>query len=59
MGKMLTTDEAAARLKVTADRVRMLCRQRRIPGARRIGRTWFVPDDFSVTYSPPGRPPQK
>jgi len=49
MGKMLTTDEAAARLGVTADRVRMLCRQRRIPGAKLIGRTWMLPDRFAVT----------
>ena len=49
-----TTDiaTAAARLKISAERVRVLCRERRIPGARLVGRTWFVPEDAVVM---PGR----
>lgn len=46
---MLTAAEAAARLGITADRVRMLARQRRIPGARRVGRDWRLPDPPLVT----------
>jgi hypothetical protein len=49
MGKMIDTGEAANRLGVTWLRVQQLCRQRRIPGSRLIGRQWFVPYDFEVT----------
>ena len=49
MGKLISSAEAAARLGVTQIRVQTLCRQRRIPGARLIGRLWMLPDDFEVT----------
>jgi hypothetical protein len=40
----------AAKLGVNLQqqRIRALLAQRRIPGARRVGRQWFVPD-FKVT----------
>jgi hypothetical protein len=49
MGKMIDSAAAAARLGVNMQRVRALLGARRIPGARRIGRQWFVPEDFEVT----------
>jgi hypothetical protein len=49
MGKLITSADAAAKLGVTLVRVQALCRQRRIPGARLIGRTWMLPADFVVT----------
>ena len=48
MGKMITTVEAAARLGVTLVRVQALCKQRRIAGARLVGRVWIIPEDFEV-----------
>ena len=49
MGKMIDTAAAAEKLGVNLQRIRALLAQRRIPGARRIGRQWFVPEDFEVT----------
>jgi hypothetical protein len=49
MGKTIDTATAAARLGVTANRLRVLLAQRRIPGARRIGLRWFIPGHFTVT----------
>ena len=49
MGKMIDLAEAARRLGVDQSRVRVLCRQRRIPRARLVGRVWMIPDDFEVT----------
>ena len=49
MGKMIGTAAAAKKLGVNLQRVRTLLTQRRIPGARRLGRQWFVPEDFKVT----------
>jgi excisionase family DNA binding protein len=54
---MITVDEAAARLGVTAIRVRQLCRERRVKGARMVGRTWQIPSDFSVTPGTRGPKP--
>jgi methylase of polypeptide subunit release factors len=49
MGKMIDTAAAAARLGVNLQRIRALLGARRIPGARLVGRQWFVPEDFKVT----------
>lgn len=49
MGKTIDVIEAARRLGVDASRVRVLLRQRRIKGARLVGRVWMIPEDFSVT----------
>ncbi len=48
MGKLITSAEAARRLGVTIARLRVLCRARRIKGARLIGRSWMLPEDFKV-----------
>lgn len=49
MGKTIDLAEAARRLGVDPSRVRVLCRDRRIPRARLVGRVWQIPDDFVVT----------
>ena len=49
MPRSITAQDAAAKSGVTVQRLRVLCRERRIPGARLIGRQWFVPEDFEVT----------
>lgn len=49
MGKMIDTAAAAEKLGVNLQRIRALLQERRIPGARLIGRQWFVPEDFKVT----------
>ncbi len=56
MGKSISVDVAAAKLRVTPQRVRVLCRERRIAGARLVGRTWLVPEDPEI--SPPRRGPK-
>jgi excisionase family DNA binding protein len=48
MGKLITSAEAAKKLGVTQVRVQALCRQRRIPGARLIGRSWLLPANFEI-----------
>jgi hypothetical protein len=49
MGKMIDTAAAARKLGVNLQRIRALLAQRRIPGARLLGRQWFIPEDFEVT----------
>lgn len=39
----LSTSEYAAKLGVTPMRVRRLCQDGRIPGAKKIGRDWVIP----------------
>jgi len=58
MGKMIDSTAAAAQLGVSIQRARVLCRERRIKGARLIGRSWFVPADFSVTPGTRGPKPK-
>jgi hypothetical protein len=58
MGKMIDTATAAAKLRISIQRICVLCRERRIAGARLIGRQWFVPEDFTVTPGTRG-PKQK
>jgi len=48
MGKLINADEAATALGITSRRLRVLCRERRIRGARFIGGRWFVPENFTV-----------
>ncbi len=49
MGKTIDVATAAKQLGVDVSRVRVLCRERRIPGARLVGRTWMIPQEFKVT----------
>jgi excisionase family DNA binding protein len=55
--KTIGVKEAAAQLGLTEQRVRALCSQRRIPGARLIGRTWRLPRAFQVSPGERGPAP--
>jgi hypothetical protein len=55
---MLTSEEAAAKLGITLRRMQQLLRQRRVPGARLIGRVWHVPEDFTITPGSRGPAPK-
>lgn len=57
MGKMIDAYAAALLLKVDVSRVRLLCRERRIKGARLVGRVWMIPEDFEVTPGTKGPAP--
>ena len=48
MGKTIDVATAAARLGVNVQRMRVLCRERRIKGARLVGRVWMIPENFAV-----------
>ncbi|HYF48883.1 MAG TPA: helix-turn-helix domain-containing protein [Planctomycetota bacterium] len=58
--KLLTTEQAAERLGVSPQRVRMLIKEERLP-ATRLGRDWLVneKDLKLVAVRKPGRPPKK
>lgn len=56
--KTVTTAEAAERLGVTPNRLRVLLGQRRIKGARLVGREWQIPADFTVTPGTRGPKPR-
>jgi excisionase family DNA binding protein len=45
---VITSKEAAERMGVTISRIQALLRQRRIRGARLVGRTWLIPENFEV-----------
>lgn len=56
MGKMIDVATAAAMMRVNVQRMRLLCRHRRVPGARLVGRVWMIPEDFKVTAGTRGDP---
>ena len=58
--EMLTTEQAAERLRVTPSRVRVLIREGRLP-AEPFGRAYMIrADDLKLVEDrPPGRPPDK
>ncbi len=46
----LTTKQAAARLKLCPQRVRVLLKAGRIPGARKHGNMWLIPEAAIAGY---------
>lgn len=60
MTNLISTAEAAARLKMTRQRVRVLITEGRL-AAQRVGRAYLVLADSVAQYEarPCGRPPQK
>lgn len=53
---MITTSEAAKQSGLTPFYIMKLCNQNRIMGAvKREGR-WLVPENFTITQLPQGRP---
>ncbi len=59
MPTMLSTADAAKRLGLTPGRIRELCIARRIKGARLVGRTWLIPENFEVTPGTRGPKPRR
>lgn len=53
---MISTTEAAKKLNVVPRRVRVLCEQGRIKGAKKVGRNWTVPDEPKVIQADRVRP---
>lgn len=53
----LTVPQAAAELRISAPRVRVLLKTGRIPGAEKFGRDWIIPEAGleSVRERPLGR----
>ena len=45
---MISVAHAAAILGLSRQRVALLCKQRRIPGARLLGRSWAIPEAFAI-----------
>lgn len=45
---MIPLAHAARARGISARRLQTLCKGRRIPGARLIGRSWFLPDNYTV-----------
>lgn len=41
----ITIKEASEKWNISIRRVQVLCRQERIPGARKFGRDWAIPND--------------
>ena len=59
MDKFLTITEAAAKLGISGEYLRALCRKGMVKGAHRIGRAWLVPDGFAYQRQPPGQKPAR
>jgi hypothetical protein len=51
MKKFLTTKEAAKKRGVCKQRLLALLAQHRIPGAKKHGPNWMIPEDFEVAPS--------
>jgi excisionase family DNA binding protein len=56
---MIDVKAAAAKLGVNPEHIRALLAQRRIPGARFVGRQWLVPEEFVVISGTRGPEPRK
>jgi len=53
---MITTKQFAEKTGVSEQRVRQWLDQKRIDGAKKIGRDWIIPEDATVERRPVGRP---
>ncbi len=54
MGKLIGAEDGAAKLGITSRRLRALCAERRVAGARRVAGRWFVPETISAKDIAPG-----
>jgi len=53
--KSISLAEAAERIGVSVERLRVLCKARRVKGARLVGRVWLLPVTFSAVDISPGK----
>lgn len=49
MSSMIPIAEAAEKRGINLRLLQRMCLARRVPGAKLIGRLWFLPEDFSIT----------
>lgn len=56
MWPMIPVTVACIQLGMTPARVRVLCRERRIKGAKMLGRLWYLPDNFKIEPRSMGPP---
>ena len=47
--KYIGTLQAAMAVGLSQDRIRVLCVKGLIPGAMKYGKTWIVPETFTIT----------
>lgn len=52
---MIPIAEAAERIGMNLRQLQILCKDRRVPGAKLIGRLWMLPADFTITPGKRGR----
>ena len=45
--KYMNIREASNKWNLSERRLTMLCRDNKIPGARKVGKSWIIPDDVS------------
>ena len=53
--KTIPLAEAAERIGVSVERLRVLCKARRVKGARLVGRVWLLPAAFTIEDVTPGK----
>ena len=46
---MIPIAEAAAQRGICLRSLQTLCKNRRVPGAKLIGRLWMLPENFTIT----------
>jgi hypothetical protein len=49
MAKLISAPEGATRLGISDKRLRVLCAERRVKGARLIAGRWFVPESLKMS----------
>ena len=57
----VSVTEAAELLSLKRNRIGVLCREGRFPGAEKVGNTWIIPRESVLNHTPlpPGVKPQK
>lgn len=53
---MMTATQAAKKKRVSRQCMNVWLRNGRVPGAKKVGTVWIIPDNFTVTPAKHGRP---
>ena len=48
----ISTKEFAARYNRSSDMIKILCREGRIPGAKKVGHSWLIPENAEYPIAP-------
>lgn len=51
MNGFITVQEAAEKWNITTRQVQILCKEKRIEGAKRMSRIWIIPEEASKPTS--------